>query len=185
MKSSPRSLIAAHYASYVNANTGRIRLQDHLQFEGIPVVVAVGCYLLDVKLSKQAGSGLLTVAGLLSAFLFGVMLQISQRAMDWADQGPTPSRETTEHATFLKEIAANAGYAALVSMVAAGVFVIATVTTKTPLRISSAVGLALGAHMVLVLLMVMKRVFALTEDRLTRATTGSNVTPMSRRRDAS
>jgi hypothetical protein len=182
MKSSPRHIIKAHYATYVDATNEKIRWQDHATFEGVPLIVLVGGYLLDVKFSTAASTALLTVSGLLSAFLFGVMLQISQRAMEWAAEGPTPSAETSNHAIFLREIAANAGYAALISIAAAMVFVVATVTTKLPLRISSSVGLALGAHMVLVLLMVMNRVFAVTENRLTRARTGTNVTQIEPRR---
>jgi hypothetical protein len=187
MKSSPRQIIKAHYETYVDASTEKVRWQDHATFEGVPVLVFGLCLSLGVELSGGASTALLTVSGLLSAFLFGVMLQVSQRAMEWAAEGPTPSHDTSAHAIFLREIAANAGYAALVSIVTAMVFVVANVTTKTPLLISSAIGLALGVHMVMVLLMVMNRVFAVTENRLTRARTGSskgNVTQIERRRSA-
>jgi hypothetical protein len=185
MKSSPRQIIKAHYGTYVDASTGRIRWQDHFAFEGVPVVVLVGSYLLKVDLSNTAGTALLTVAGLLAAFLFGVMLQISQRAMEWASEGPPRGAETSRHAVFLREIAANAGYAALVSIATSMVFVVVVVTTKWPHRAASALGLALGAHMVMVLLMVMNRVFAITENRLVRARTGAgNVTPIDHSRRA-
>ena len=63
------------------------------------------------------------------------------------------------------------------------IFVVVVVTTKWPHRAAAAIGLALGAHMVMVLLMVMNRVFAVTENRLIRARTGSgNVTPIDHRR---
>jgi len=40
---------------------------------------------------------------------------------------------------------------------------VASVVSNLALRISSAIGLALGVHLILVLLMVMKRQFALTK----------------------
>jgi len=68
-----------------------------------------------------ASVGLLTESGLLSAFLVGVMLQISERALDWSDSSPTLGPETSAHATYLVELAANSGYASLVAIVSAGV----------------------------------------------------------------
>jgi len=54
------------------------------------------------------------------------------------------------------------------------IFVIAATASKQLLEAASGIGLALGAHLVLVLLMVMKRVFALTQERLVRARTGAD-----------
>jgi hypothetical protein len=59
----------------------------------------------------------------------------------------------------------------LVSILAAIVYVFVSVSDGWLLRGASAVGLALAAHLVLVLFMVMKRVFTLTENRLNRART--------------
>jgi uncharacterized membrane protein len=102
------------------------------------------------------------------------MLQVSGRAMEWADSKPEPGQNTSEHAQYLEELAANAGYASLVCIVDAIIFVIAATASKQLLEAASGIGLALGAHLVLVLLMVMKRVFALTQERLVRARTGAD-----------
>jgi hypothetical protein len=118
--------------------------------------------------------GLLTVAGLLGTLLFGVLVELSTRAMDMADGSPEQGPATSRHAIFIGELAANTAYASLMCIFAAIVFVTAAVGTHWVLRISSAVGLALGIHLVLVLMMVMKRVFALTIERLTRARTGAD-----------
>jgi hypothetical protein len=181
MKANPLSLVRAHWATYVDARTGRVRWQDHAIFEGIPVLVIVGCGAASVHLSTITATGLLTASGLLSALLFGVMLQISARAMDWADTSPEPSKETSEHANYLRELAANAAYASLVCIVAAIIFVVAATASKQVLEVASAIGLALGAHLVLVLMMVMKRVFALTDERLIRARTGAHDSQRDRR----
>jgi hypothetical protein len=176
MKASPARLVRAHYKTYVNANNGKQLWRDHVFFEGLPLAVLVACWTIGVTLPAGASVGLLTVAGLLSAFLFGVTLQISERAMDWADAKPEKGHDTSEHAIFLGEIAANAGYASLVSIATAAVFVAASVTVHTDPEVLTAVGLALATHLALVLLMVLTRVFALTQDRLTRARTQGSAT---------
>jgi hypothetical protein len=176
MKFSPARLVGAHYKTYIDANTGKQRWQDHAWFEGLPLGVLAACWAIGVTLPIGASVGLLTVTGLLSAFLFGVMLQISERAMDWADTKPAKGPDTSEHAIFLGEIAANAGYASLVSVLTAAVFVAASVTVHTNPEILTAIGLALATHLALILLMVLSRVFALTQDRLTRARTEGTAT---------
>jgi len=174
MKGDPSRLVRAHYETLVDARTGKPLVKDYLLFVGLPLAVGIYCGPIEkVKLPAAASAGLLTVAGLLSAFLFGVMLQVSQRAMDWADTDPTPSKDVSRHAQFLRELAANAGYATLVSLVASGLFVVAAVTSKTMLVVFSSIGLAITVHLATVLLMVMQRVFALTEGRLKIAQTGA------------
>lgn len=182
VKVDPRNLIVAHYRTYIDVRTGRQRWQDYFLLAVLPIGCLIGCVFGDVRLVTGASVGLLTVSGLLSAFLFGVMLQISERAMDWADSSPAPGPETSKHAIYLSELAANSGYASLVSVVAAIVFVVASASSGWVLRVSSAVGLALGLHMALVLLMVMRRVFALTQERLIRARTGADQRSSDRRR---
>ena len=173
LKISPWRLIRAQHETYVSARNNKARLRDYLLFDGTPLAVGGLCAWRSVKLSSAASGALLTASLLLSALLFGVMLQITQRAVDWAHDPPAQGKETTEHALFLRELAANAGYASLVCVAASIAFVVATTTGHIKLVIASAVGLALGEHLILVLLMVMKRVFALTEERLNRVRTGA------------
>lgn len=188
MKIDPTRLITAHLATLVDASTGKARWQDYALFYGIPVA-ALGVGLgTNAVLSTEAAAGLLTVAGLLGAFLFGVLLQTSERAMDWADSEPARGPETSRHATFLGEIAANAGYASLVAIVSSVFFVVASVSEGRIANISTSVGLAVGLHTLLVLVMIIVRIFALTQGRLNKArtnpghrTTGT-VTPLDKRR---
>jgi hypothetical protein len=174
MKIDARNIVRAHRATYVDASTGRRRWRDFVLMEGVPTALFVVCVVLDVRVHAPLAAGLLTVSGLLSALFFGVMLQVSDRAMNWADSMPQRGAETSEHAIFLKELAANAGYASLVAIMAAVAYVVASVSNGWVLRVASGVAFALGVHLVFVLFMVMKRVFALTENRLNRArTTGA------------
>lgn len=169
------AIVKAHWATYIDVRTGKRRLADHVYFEGLPLLGLVVMLWFDLRLTTAAAIGLLTIAGLLSAFLFGVMLQVSDRAMNWADNDPAPSKQTSDDAKYLEELAATAGYASLVCLAACLAFVIASVSQKHDLvlRVSSAVGCAIGIHLVLTLLMVMKRVFRYTQAKLIRARTGA------------
>jgi hypothetical protein len=175
-----RNLIRAHRQTYIDARTGRPRAGDFWLIDGVPVLVLAGCLTAGVRLNRPAAVGLLTISGILSALLFGVMLQVSDRAMSWAESDPEPGPATSSRAIFLKELSANAGYAALVCIAASITYLATSIpsawATRSiwPGRLSSAFGLALGAHLVLVLLIVMKRVFALTESELNRVRTGAS-----------
>jgi hypothetical protein len=111
--------------------------------------------------------------------LFGVLVELSARAVDMADEPSEPGPATSRQAIFILELAANTAYASLVCIFAAVVFVVASISAGWTLRVSSGVGLALAAHLILVLMMVMKRVFALTEERLQKARTSGERTPSS------
>lgn len=142
-------------------------------FDGLPLAVFAVCLWQATTLTPSAAGALLAVSGLLSALLFGVMLQIRARAMDWVDAAPTPGPKTTDHAYFMRDVAANAGYASLVCVASAVAYVVATSSGGRALQVASALGIALGTHLVLVLLMVIRRVFALTENRLLEVRTGA------------
>jgi hypothetical protein len=172
MKASPQNLIKAHYGTLIDARTGKRRPWDHVLFEGVPVAALFASIAVGLEIPPGVGAGLLTVAGLLGAFLFQTLLQISQRSMEWADEEPPPGPDTSRRAQFMREIAANAGYASLVCLLTAAVFVAVSVVDGTALLILSAVGIALAVHLTLVLLMVMSRVFESTVERLDDARTG-------------
>jgi hypothetical protein len=173
-KADPREIIRAHRRTYIDARTGERSWRDRAVFEAVPAAVAVVCLIFNVRLNGGAITGLLTVAGLLGVLLFGVLVQLSTHAMDLADERPEPGPETSAHVIYVSELTANTAYASLICIFTAIVFVVASIGSGWALRISSAVGLALSVQVVLVLMMVMKRVFLLTQERLTWARTGAD-----------
>jgi hypothetical protein len=173
MKANPWPLIRAHYRTFVDYRDGSDRLRDYAFFLGVPAAVWIAACALRVQLPDTASAALLTTSGLLAGFFFGVMLQIATRSASWASEKPEPSKETSHQADFLEEIAANAGYASLVSIVTAATFAIAiAVGPQNAVVIFSGLGLALVTHLILMLCMVMVRVLAWTHDRLVDAKTG-------------
>lgn len=173
MKANPWKLIKDHYRTLRDYRTDEVRKRDWALFIGVPGVVFLLCLVLGLHLPEGASIGLLTTAGVLTAFFFGVMLQVAQRALDWADGKPRVGPETSWQARFLQEIAANAGYATLISILVAAVFAGALIATNSTLStILSSLGVALSIHLALMLSMVLTRIYALTTNRLTDARVG-------------
>jgi hypothetical protein len=172
-KADPRPIIAAHYRSLSDQNTGKQRWQDHAWLEGLPTIVAAVLYVKAVRLPGPASAGLLTVTGILGAFLFGAMLNVAERAASWAEKSPATGKSTSALATYMSELAGNSGYAALTSIVTSTALVVTATSHGTVLRVASAVSVALAGHLVATLLMIMKRIFVLTEGHLVNARTGA------------
>jgi hypothetical protein len=120
--------------------TWTLRVRDHLVMEGLPIVVReVGAHQ-HLHLPLAANVGLLTVAGLLSAFLFALMIQVSDRAAGWADAHPKPSAPTSDYSNYLLELAANAGYTSLVAVATSVTFAVASVNRVIATTLASQCG---------------------------------------------
>lgn len=171
-KADPSEYVRTHFRSFVNADTGKLRPGDFVSFLGIPAAVGLFVGLYPVVLPVAASVGLLTVVGILSALLFGLMTQVGDRAAELVSSAPAPSERTNNRAKLSLEMAANSGYGSFISLVSAGLFVVCSVAHGILLQLFSALGLTLGAHLFLTLMMVMKRSFSLTMSNLNRAATG-------------
>lgn len=173
VKSDIRPILRAHYRSLTDQTTGRQRWQDHVWLGGLPLAAGAFAYLKAVRLPEAGSAGLLTVTGVLGAFLFSLMVSVADRATAWGETGPAPSPATSEHADYLVELSGNTGYASLMSILASVPLVVAAASHGTVLQVASAVGLALTAHLLTTLSMIMKRVFKLTSQTLTEIRTGA------------
>lgn len=176
MKANPWQLVTEHYRTLRDRRTDESRWQDYAWFLLLPAGVYLASCVIGIELPEGASAGLLTASGVLAAFFFGVMLQVAQRALDWSDSNPEKGRDTSWQADFLTQIAANAGYAVLVSITAAVVLVAVLITEDDGLAnvLLSALALALCVHLALMLSMVLVRIYAVTSDRLLRTKVGES-----------
>lgn len=173
-KANPSRLIQAHFRTLRNYPSGQAEPKDYVLFVGLPTaVLAVGC-ALDLSLPDGASQGILVTAGLLSAFFFGVVVQLTERAISWAAQDPLPpmGQDTTWQADFTGEIIASSGYASMVSILTAAVAIVATISTGTLLVIASSLAVALGVHLALLLMMILNRLYAISVEKLNDVATG-------------
>jgi hypothetical protein len=134
-----------------------------------------------VDLSGSVGD-LLAAVALLAAFLFALLVQISERAAEWADEHPPPGSRTSRHATLLEELAVNTAYAAVIAaLVALGLVAYDVnigldrwVSLVWPRRVLASAILAGLLHLLVSMALVLRRVLLLTQIRLRAARTGGD-----------
>lgn len=173
-KASPRPVIVAHIKTLSNANTGNVRATDHFLMFGVPLVATIVVAVTTTTFDGSLLTGLVTVTGLAGAFFFGLMVQHLQAIMSWADSDPEPGTETSRHAKLLAELAANAAYASLLAFTASVLLVFAAVADSDAVkRSASALVAFVLTHFVLTVLMVIRRVFLLSIERINDVRTGA------------
>jgi hypothetical protein len=174
MKFVPTRLVKAHYGTFVDARTETVHLPDFVVALVPPLLAGAGVIIAGLNVNETVSGGVLTASGLFAAFLFGAMLQVSARAVEWVDRKPKRGPQTTQTATNLEELAANAGYASLMAVLAAVFFLVCSATKgqETINTVALAFGVAIGLHMIIMLVMVMNRVFLMTQSQLIEARTG-------------
>jgi hypothetical protein len=174
-KIDPSPIISGHYRTFVDIGNRPTR-RDLVEQVGAPAVVGLGAFVGGVSVSQATGVGVLTLAGLFSAFLFALMIQLLDRAAAWAETKPAPGANTSQYATLLSELSANTAYASLVAaLTATGGLVAAIATSGWQDRLVASLVVGLLVHLGTTLLMVTRRVFLLTRARLNAARTGSTV----------
>lgn len=179
------TIFDAHWMSYKGVRTGRWKRRDVFLVVALPLVSSLVVVVFNIHIDEPVAVGLLTVLGLMSALLFGVMIQVAQRAQEWAESQPTPVRRTSLYGEFLRELMGNAGWASLVSLAASVFYVCVVASAGLLLRAASAVAVPLSVYLVLLLFKVMVSVFQLTDERIRAATTGADLIAEREQRKAS
>lgn len=177
-KVNPRPIVVAHLATLVDATTEKVRFTDYVVLYALPIgVAAVAAWRVsDLKIGEGLAAALLAVAGLFGAFLFQLSIQLMNQAATWADTQPTPSSTTSRYANLMGGLAANTAYACLVSIISAAVLIAAAVSVDGVGETAIvAVAIGLLVHLGLTLLMILRRVFLLSQMRLLAARTGASV----------
>jgi len=151
----PTSLIANHFRTYRDASSGKRLLSDHLVFEGIPIAVLVVALVAHTEIPANESSALLLVSAVMFALMLTVLAQLSHRIKSLID-----TRERTQayadEKLFLGEVVANVGYTSLVALMSSVLFTVAASVGG----VATALSLAMGVYLVLLLLMVLKRTLA-------------------------
>lgn len=166
-----KPVIVFHYSTLRDPRS-LPRLRDFAGFLFTPAALGVLAAILRIKISSTTAAALVTVTGILAAFFFQLSVQLLNRAADLALSNPTPSRETTDYASLLKLLSANAVYSALMAVAASTFALLAGISscgwTET-LFVSLTVFLC--AHLAWTLMLIASRVFLLTQARLIFART--------------
>ena len=165
-KCNPLPIISRHQQTFVGTD-GKFQIRDILQQYGVPAVAGVVMFILDANISSTSAAALMTLTGIFAAFCFQLSVQILTRAAMWAEGDTSAGPATSKLATLLEELSANALYTALVAASASiMIFASGNISYGWLERVITAVATILIAHLAMTLLMVITRVFLLTQARL-------------------
>ena len=167
------AIIRNHYRTYADVRTGVPLWREYSVSVVSPLAVLAICLATHVGLVGVVAVGLFVVSGIFGVYMFAAMVQKARRSTDWANSSPVPSEDTSFYATYLLEMVASMGYAALEFILASAVFVVASTSSGWIGTVASSIGIAVGVHAVVVLLAIIKRLFAITQAQLNRARTGA------------
>lgn len=172
-KIDPSPIIASHLRALVDAD-GKWSRRDYVEQFGLPGAAGLAVLIGDVAISTGTATAVLTLAALFAAFLFQLTVQLLDRAADWAQSDPPTGPATSRYAQLLAELSASAGYASFVSAVTASAALAVAITQRGwQERLLAATTVAFLLHLAATLLLVSRRVFLLTTERLNAARTGT------------
>lgn len=176
-KINPSPIVLSHLRVLVDGDGNRSR-RDYLEQFGIPAGLGLALFVGGVTISATTATAVLTLAALLAAFLFQLTVQLLDRAADWAQSDPAPGPSTSRYAELLEELSASAGYASIISAAtASGALGVAITSRGWQEHLLAAITVALLLHLAATLLLVARRVFLLTKERLNTARTGTPSRP--------
>lgn len=159
----PGRIVRDHFRGFSGA--------EWIAFTLIPAAVGLAVGIFGTPPATDVHSALISVSGIVGAFLFGAFLQVAQRAVDWSDHAPGAGAMTSQMAEFLQTLAANAGYASLACIGTGAVFVVAALTDGLVQTLFTAFGAGLLTHVLMTLLLVARRIYAVVLASLNDART--------------
>lgn len=174
------SVIRDHYATLRNARTGRASPADYVVMIGVPFALAGSVLFLRIELH-----GIIVLASAVSVFaallfgLLGSVLNMILGAAREARERGGGTDATRRQAVIVEQFGANVAYAVLIAITAA--VVVAVIAVATPPNVdgvqvvpppASAIATAVVAHLILTLLMLLKRTVRILRAQVAVARTG-------------
>jgi len=176
-----RVIVFAHYRTLRDNRVSRPSLTDVLVFFLFPALLSTAATVAGLRLGKA--EALLAAVSIIGAFLFALlilMLQMSADAAAQTEEDGKPSSRILRRVRVLRQLSANVAYSVLVSVIATASLAIGNLLLPSsraprpgdlvkepqqPWWISSVTFFLLG-HLVLTLLMVLRRTYAMTTQEL-------------------
>lgn len=169
-------VIGDHFATLRSERTGRTSPTDVFLFYIVPI--GLGLVSWRTHITLRSAEALLAVYGVLSALL----LQLMVRTVEWAQGRNEPPEYILDRVAearrerrvrLLAEVHENIAYAFFVALIATAVAAGIETLRDSAQPVSdawTAVLVGIGAHLVLTLLMVLRRIYILGKDAIPRPT---------------
>ena len=169
-----KSICKDHYRSLRPKNGNRISVVDKLEMVSVSLVPAVAVSFSDVQLSSLDASMLIVAL----CVVIGVLGRCNTTILSLSSElaaTTEPSSRTTRRAELLSMLSSNAMYGVVAAIVTAlPVLVAGHVSGRWLETVALFMAVSSGAHLVLVLLLVITRVHCLTLERLLVARVGDD-----------
>jgi hypothetical protein len=152
-----RDIVRDHFRTMVDYGTGRRSIADILLFLVLPATAALACDRVGITIDGNAVNVLITAVSILAGLLFNVLVLIHTVATRFT--APTGPKDGTR---FLSEIYSNIAYAILLCLVTLiPLAFLAMSSTTWLIRLLNGISAFLLIHLLLTLLMILKRLHAL------------------------
>ena len=152
-----RDIVRDHFRTLTNYGTGRSALADYVLFLLIPALSAGAAAWTKVTLSDTALTVLVTAIAVLGGLLFNLLVLVHTVARRFKS-----SVGERDDMRFVSEIYSNVSYSILVSLLALVPLTLIPISLAGVIRVAlNAVAILLSLHLLLTLLMLLKRLHAL------------------------
>lgn len=139
---------------------------------GLLVVVPLAGAVLGARrpISDLTGGAIFTVAGVFAGIMFQLTFQLLDRAGAWADSGSKRDPLGSNQAKRMRDLQAHACFAGAMSLLVALLALAAMLTAGRPSQALGGLMAFVLGHLAATLLLVLRRVYFFTENRLDVAT---------------
>lgn len=149
-----RSIVVDHYRTLVSFKTGQHLFSDYFLFVGTPIIFSVIFYSYCLKIDSSSASVITTAVTILAGLLFNLLVLI--HTVSNKNVSYTTKKDT--YAIFI-EVYSNISYSIFVSLISlVPLIFLSIVTNNFFARIASSIVIFLITHLLLTLLMILKRI---------------------------
>ncbi len=171
------NIVKGHLSTLNNANTGKVSAIDIFTFYLLPIFLSIVFYIFSLDLTKELVNIIVTAGSIFTGLLLNLLILVYDQKGKLPDVDTKNSKwkEIQLRHRILKETYFNIAYATLVSLLLVLFSVLQIVFKDTLINIqslnikdfdlsvalTSPIIIFLGVHLVLTLLMILKRIFTL------------------------
>lgn len=152
-----RDIVRDHYKSLSSYATGKSQKRDYMLFLGLPFVLSLLAAGLAVDINDAAVGVVITAVAILAGLLFNLLVLL--HAIKSRDKTYVTAQDTKR---FFAEIYANISYAILIALFSLiPLAFVVMINNQYALTALNAIAVFLCVHLLLTLLMILKRIHAL------------------------
>lgn len=169
---SPAPIVVDHIRA-IRGSDGTVSPWDIGRQFLVPIVLGAAAMWAHLALPGEVAAALLAASGLIAAFTFQLTIVINEQVLALSAADVQPGPDLSRRCTAMRYLSANAAYASLIALATAASATAAAIFEKgIPDQVATAVTTALSLHLLMVMLLVLRRVFVSSSKLLTQIAAG-------------